>query len=56
MITQEYLKAVLVRETLSEDSDEIKAIRTERKNIEKLLRKSFEDSSLTIQYRSFRNE
>jgi len=50
MTTQEYLKTILKQQSLSDDSDEIKALRSERKKVEKLLRDSFEESSPNIQY------
>ena len=50
MKPQQYLEEVLKRESLSEDSDEIKAIRAERAEVEKLLRKNFEESKPTIRY------
>jgi len=50
MTTQEYLKEILKQQSLSDDSAEIQALRSERKKVEELLRKSFEKSSLTIQY------
>jgi len=50
MTTQEYLKTVLEQQSLSDDSTEIEELRSERKKVEKLLRDSFKESSLTIRY------
>lgn len=50
MKPQEYLELVLKQESLSDDSDEIKAIRLERKKVEQLLQESFKESNPTIQY------
>ncbi len=50
MTTQEYLKTILEQQSLSDDSTEIEALRSEREKVEKLLRDSFKETSITIQY------
>lgn len=50
MKSQEYLQAVLKSQTLSEDGDEIKALRGERKQVEELLSANFQKSNPTIKY------
>jgi len=50
MTTQEYLETILEQQSLSDDSTEVEALRSERKKVDKLLRDSFEESSLTIRY------
>ena len=50
MTTQEYLETILGQQTLSDDGEEIEALRSERKNVEELLRDSFKESSPTIRY------
>lgn len=49
MTPKEYLEALLESQTLAEDSDELKALRFRRDEVEKLLRKEF-GSSPTIRY------
>ena len=50
MTTQEYLQSVLEQQSLSDGSEEVKALRSERDKVEKLLRSHFKDSKLSIQY------
>lgn len=50
MTTQEYLETILKQQSLSDDSDEIKALRSERDIVEKVLRDSLEKSKPNIQY------
>jgi len=50
MTIQEYLKEILKQQSLPGDSDEVKALRSEREKVEKLLRESFKESSIAIQY------
>lgn len=50
MTTQEYLEAVLKSQDLSEDSSEWKTLIARRKEVEKVLRDGFPDSSPTIRY------
>lgn len=50
MTPQEYLQAILKNQTLLENSDELKALRDERKKVEELLSVSFQKSNPTIRY------
>jgi hypothetical protein len=50
MTKQEYLKEISKQQSLLSDSDEIKVLRSERDKVEKLLRESFKESSIAIQY------
>lgn len=50
MTPQEYLQAILKNQTFLENSDELKALREERKKVEELLSSSFQKSSPTIRY------
>lgn len=50
MTPNEYLDKVLEREYLDNDSDEIKAIWTERENVEKILRDAFPGCQFKIRY------
>jgi len=50
MTTQEYLQKVLVNQTLSQDSEELKNLREKRKEVESLLRNEFSDSTPLIRY------
>src|SRR5438067_2068654 len=50
MTSIEYLKAVLKSQEVKDDSDEMKNLRGERKEVEALVRKHFKDSSPTIRY------
>jgi hypothetical protein len=50
MKPQEYLEQVLKRESLSDNSDEMKALRSEREKVEILLRDTFKESNPTIRY------
>lgn len=50
MTPQEYLKEILKQQSLSSDSGEVEALRSERKNVEKFIRESFKESVITIQY------
>lgn len=50
MTTQEYLQSVLEQQSLSDGSEEVKALRSERDKVEKFLRSHFKDSKLSIQY------
>ena len=50
MTTKEYLQAILKQESLSNDSDEIKAIWKERENVENIIATKFSSSSPTIRY------
>lgn len=48
--TNEYLQAVLDSQVLSDDSDEMKELRTHRDEVEEILRDKFGDASPTIRY------
>jgi tRNA nucleotidyltransferase (CCA-adding enzyme) len=50
MTNTEYLQGILKAQSLSEDSDELKALQEKRKDVEKLLRSSFEESDPKIVY------
>lgn len=50
MTTNEYLEKVLKEHSLNNDSPEIEDIRTERKNVEKILCEYFSKSNLNIKY------
>ena len=50
MNTQKYLQLVLEQQSLSGESEEVKALRSERDNVEKFLRSHFKDSKPSIQY------
>jgi hypothetical protein len=50
MTPQEYLESKLKDQTLTSDSDERKALTERRKEVEKILRDTFTDSSPTIRY------
>ena len=50
MTTNEYLKEILKKESLTNDSDEIKTIWKERENVEQLLLEYFTKSNPTIRY------
>jgi len=50
MTPQEYLQEILKNQTLLENSDELKALREERKKVEELLSVSFQKSNPTIRY------
>lgn len=50
MKTDEYLKQILDQESLTNESDEIKAIWKERENVEKILTSHFSESNPTIRY------
>ena len=50
MTTQEYLKEILKQQSLPSDSDEVEALRFERNKVDGLIRESFKESSITIQY------
>jgi hypothetical protein len=50
MTTNEYLTEVLESQKLDDGSKELKELQEHRADVEKLLRKSFEDSSPTIRY------
>lgn len=50
MDTNDYLKKVLADQDLADDSDELKELQDHRKDVEKLLRDGFPETSLTIRY------
>lgn len=50
MNDNQYLKDILKSQNLSDDSDQLKALRGHRADVEALLRKHFESSSPTIRY------
>jgi len=50
MTDKEYLEAVLLDQDLADDSAELKELQGHRKDVEKLLREEFSDSSPTIRY------
>jgi len=50
MTTLEYFRQVLKQQSLSNDSDEIKALRVEREKVEQLLKENFKESNSTIRY------
>jgi len=50
MTDDEYLKKILEEQTLGEDSDELKALRQHRDDVEALLVEKFDSSSPTIRY------
>jgi hypothetical protein len=50
MTTQKYLEEILGQQTLSDDSNEIKAIQSEREKIEKILKTKYNKTSPTIRY------
>jgi tRNA nucleotidyltransferase (CCA-adding enzyme) len=50
MTTNEYLEEVLKSQTLAEDSEELKALREHRAEVEALLRDHFDECSPTIRY------
>ena len=50
MKPQNYLEKILESQTLSEECDELKALRAERVKVEQLLNNGFKESSPTIQY------
>jgi tRNA nucleotidyltransferase (CCA-adding enzyme) len=50
MTDQEYLEALLKSQDLKDDSAELKAVQTERANVEKVLRAGFPKCSPTIRY------
>jgi hypothetical protein len=50
MDNDKYLKDVLDAQTLEDDSEELKKLQQHRKDVEKLLREKFSDSSPTIRY------
>jgi hypothetical protein len=49
-MSDQYLKDVLKSQNLAEDSDQLKALRDHRADVEAILRKQFEESSPTIRY------
>lgn len=50
MTDKEYLESVLADQDLADDSAELKELQEHRKDVEKLLREEFSDSSPTIRY------
>ncbi len=49
-MSDKYLQDILDSQNLSNDSEEMKALRARRDEVEKLLRKKFAGSDLTIKY------
>lgn len=50
MDTQKYLQAILAKHSIGDDSPEIDSLRDERDKVEKVLRGSFKESTISIQY------